>query len=158
MKILVSWSSGKDSAWMLHVIRRSGLGTPAALLTTVNEAADRVAMHAVRRDVLDAQAAAACLPLIVVPYFCLGIVFASRVPGNEVIGTRIGDAERASVFSVALSLVALGQAGVPLAAGFLADGLGVRRTLLVITLAGAGAAALCRWVPLRDESELSPSR
>lgn len=67
MKILVSWSSGKDSAWMLHVIRRDGLGTPAALLTTVNEAVDRVAMHAVRREVLEAQAAAASLPLIVVP-------------------------------------------------------------------------------------------
>ena len=48
MKILVSWSSGKDSAWMLHVIRSEGIGTPAALLTTINEAADRVAMHAVR--------------------------------------------------------------------------------------------------------------
>jgi uncharacterized protein (TIGR00290 family) len=67
MKILVSWSSGKDSAWMLHAIRREGPGTPAALLTTINEAADRVAMHAVRSDVLRAQADAAGLPLITVP-------------------------------------------------------------------------------------------
>jgi uncharacterized protein (TIGR00290 family) len=67
MKILVSWSSGKDSAWMLHVIRREGLGTPAALLTTINEAFDRVAMHAVRSELLRAQADAAGLPLITVP-------------------------------------------------------------------------------------------
>jgi len=67
MKILVSWSSGKDSAWMLHVIRSEGLGTPAALLTTVNEAYDRVAMHGVRADVLRAQAEAAGLPLITIP-------------------------------------------------------------------------------------------
>ena len=67
MKILVSWSSGKDSAWMLHVLRRDGVGSPAALLTTVNEAFDRVAMHGVRSDVLRAQAAAAGLPLIAVP-------------------------------------------------------------------------------------------
>jgi uncharacterized protein (TIGR00290 family) len=67
MKILVSWSSGKDSAWMLHVLRSEGLGEPAGLLTTVNESANRVAMHAVRAEVLRAQADAAGLPLIVVP-------------------------------------------------------------------------------------------
>ena len=68
MKILVSWSSGKDSAWMLHVLRAEKLGTPAALLTTINESADRVAMHAVRtRDPATAQAAAAGLPLVTVP-------------------------------------------------------------------------------------------
>ncbi len=67
MKMLVSWSSGKDSAWMLHVIRRDSLGEPAALLTTVNESAARVAMHAVRLELLEAQADAAGLPLITVP-------------------------------------------------------------------------------------------
>lgn len=67
MKILVSWSSGKDSAWMLHVIRSEGIGTPAALLTSMNDAADRVSMHAVRSEILRAQAAAAGLPLMVVP-------------------------------------------------------------------------------------------
>ena len=67
MKILVSWSSGKDSAWMLHVIRSEGLGEPGALLTTINESASRVAMHAVRTEVLDAQADAAGLPLMTVP-------------------------------------------------------------------------------------------
>lgn len=67
MKILISWSSGKDSAWMLHVLRSEGTGTPAALLTTMNEAVDRVAMHAVRSEVLRAQADAAGLPLVSVP-------------------------------------------------------------------------------------------
>ena len=67
MKILVSWSSGKDSAWMLHTLRKEGIGDPAALLTSINETADRVAMHAVRSDVLRAQASAAGLPLVTVP-------------------------------------------------------------------------------------------
>src|SRR5262245_56653979 len=67
MKILISWSSGKDSAWMLHVIRSEGLGEIGALLTTVNESANRVAMHAVRAGVLQAQADAAGLPLMTVP-------------------------------------------------------------------------------------------
>jgi uncharacterized protein (TIGR00290 family) len=67
MKILVSWSSGKDSAWMLHTLRKEGVGDTAALLTSINESADRVAMHAVRSDVLRAQAHAAGLPLITVP-------------------------------------------------------------------------------------------
>jgi uncharacterized protein (TIGR00290 family) len=67
MKILMSWSSGKDSAWALHLLNLQYPGAVKALLTTVNEAVDRVAMHAVRRDVLEAQARAAGLPLIVVP-------------------------------------------------------------------------------------------
>jgi uncharacterized protein (TIGR00290 family) len=66
-KILLSWSSGKDSAWVLHILRSETGTPPAGLLTTVNESADRVAMHAVRADVLRAQAAAAGLPLMTVP-------------------------------------------------------------------------------------------
>ena len=67
MKILVSWSSGKDSAWMLHRLRVTHPGAVAGLLTTTNSAFDRVAMHGVRRAVLEAQAQAAGLPLHVVP-------------------------------------------------------------------------------------------
>ncbi len=67
MKILVSWSTGKDSAWMLHVLRQRHPEAVAALLSTVNEAFNRVAMHGVRRTLLDAQAGAAGLPLHVVP-------------------------------------------------------------------------------------------
>jgi diphthamide synthase (EF-2-diphthine--ammonia ligase) len=66
-KCLVSWSSGKDSAWMLHVLRQRGEVEPAALLTTVNEAAGRAAMHGVRIGVLEAQAEAVGLPLWIVP-------------------------------------------------------------------------------------------
>jgi uncharacterized protein (TIGR00290 family) len=67
MKILVSWSTGKDSAWMLHILNQQYPGAAAGLLTTTNQAFDRVAMHAVRRELLEAQAAAAKLPLHVVP-------------------------------------------------------------------------------------------
>src|SRR5262249_11403613 len=80
-KILVSWSSGKDSAWMLHVIRSEGLGTPAALLTTVNESVGRVAMHAVRVELLQAQAHATELSLITVPipHPCPNDVYETRM-------------------------------------------------------------------------------
>ena len=67
MKILLSWSSGKDSAWALHVLRQTHPQALAGLLTTINESAQRVAMHAVRREVLEAQARAVGLPLRVVP-------------------------------------------------------------------------------------------
>lgn len=67
MKILVSWSTGKDSAWMLHTLNQQYPGAAAGLLTTTNQAFDRVAMHAVRRELLEAQARAAGLPLHVVP-------------------------------------------------------------------------------------------
>ena len=67
MKILISWSTGKDSAWMLHVLNREYPNAAAGLLTTTNQAFDRVAMHAVRLPLLEAQAAAARLPLHVVP-------------------------------------------------------------------------------------------
>ena len=81
MKILVSWSTGKDSAWTLHLLRRDAIGRPAALLTTVNEAFDRVAMHAVRADVLRAQADAAGLPLITIPlpWPCSNAVYEERL-------------------------------------------------------------------------------
>lgn len=65
--ILLSWSSGKDSAWALHVLRQGSQYEVVDLLTTINAAADRVAMHGVRRELLEAQAAAAGLPLRTVP-------------------------------------------------------------------------------------------
>jgi uncharacterized protein (TIGR00290 family) len=63
MKVLLSWSSGKDSAWALHLLRSDPSVHVAALLTTFNEVANRVAMHAVRRSLVEAQAEAAGLPL-----------------------------------------------------------------------------------------------
>jgi uncharacterized protein (TIGR00290 family) len=72
MKTLLSWSTGKDSAWSLHVLRRMPDIEVVGLFTTVNAAFDRVAMHAVRRKLLEAQAAAAGLPLhvIEIPWPC----------------------------------------------------------------------------------------
>ena len=67
MKTLVSWSSGKDSAWTVHVLRQRSDVEIGALLTTINESAQRVAMHAVRIDVLRAQADAIGAPLWLVP-------------------------------------------------------------------------------------------
>lgn len=66
-KALVSWSSGKDSAWVLHRLRQSGEYEIAGLLTTMNAAFDRVAMHGTRRALLEAQADAVGLPLRAVP-------------------------------------------------------------------------------------------
>jgi uncharacterized protein (TIGR00290 family) len=67
MKTLVSWSSGKDSAWMLHVLEQNPAVRIGGLLTTMNEQFDRVAMHAVRRQLLEEQSRAAGVPLLTVP-------------------------------------------------------------------------------------------
>jgi uncharacterized protein (TIGR00290 family) len=67
MKTLVSWSTGKDSAWMLHLLRQRPDIELAGLVTTINAAFDRVAMHGVRLSLLQAQADAAGLPLHVLP-------------------------------------------------------------------------------------------
>jgi uncharacterized protein (TIGR00290 family) len=66
-KTLLSWSSGKDSAWSLHLLRQSQEYEVVALLTTMNSAFDRVAMHSTRRRLLELQAEAASLPLWTVP-------------------------------------------------------------------------------------------
>ena len=66
-KAWLAWSSGKDSAWALHTVRQSAEFEVVALLTTVNQAYSRVAMHAVRESLLEMQADAAGLPLIKVP-------------------------------------------------------------------------------------------
>ena len=81
MKILLSWSSGKDSAWALHVLRRDGTGHVAGLLTSINEVAGRVSMHGVREEILHAQAAAAGLPVHVIrlPWPCTNEVYEARM-------------------------------------------------------------------------------
>lgn len=65
--VLLSWSSGKDSAWALHVMRQRGDVRVVGLLTTLNERFGRVAMHGVRAELVAAQAAAVGLPLWTVP-------------------------------------------------------------------------------------------
>ena len=71
-RVVVSWSSGKDSAWTLHRLRHRSDIEVVGLITTVNQAFDRVAMHSTRVAVLEAQAAAAGLPLrkISLPWPC----------------------------------------------------------------------------------------
>jgi uncharacterized protein (TIGR00290 family) len=70
-RALLAWSSGKDSAFTLHVLREQGVAV-TGLLTTINDAFDRVAMHAVRLELLRAQADAVGLPLVEVriPWPC----------------------------------------------------------------------------------------
>jgi uncharacterized protein (TIGR00290 family) len=91
LKILHSWSSGKDSAWALHILNTQHPGAVAALLTTVNETMDRVAMHGVRRDVLEAQARAAGLPLRIVPipHPCPNEIYESRM--REAVAAAVAD-------------------------------------------------------------------
>ena len=91
MQILHSWSSGKDSAWALHVLNQQHPGAVGALLTTVNETMDRVAMHGVRRDVLEAQARAAGLPLVVVkiPHPCPNENYEARM--REAVAAAVAD-------------------------------------------------------------------
>jgi uncharacterized protein (TIGR00290 family) len=83
MKVLVSWSSGKDSAWTVHVLRQRPDVEIGAILTTVNESAQRVAMHAVRTDLLRAQAAALGLPLreLPIPSPCPNALYEAAMAG-----------------------------------------------------------------------------
>ena len=71
-KTLLSWSSGKDSAWSLHVLGQRPDIEVVGLMTTMNQAYQRIAIHAVRHELLQRQAAAAGLPLrlIDLPYPC----------------------------------------------------------------------------------------
>jgi uncharacterized protein (TIGR00290 family) len=89
VKTLVSWSSGKDSAWMLHALRARPDVEIGALLTTINADAQRVAMHAVRVGLVQAQAEALDLPLWQVP-------IPSPCP-NEVYERAMADAVRRAV-------------------------------------------------------------
>jgi uncharacterized protein (TIGR00290 family) len=75
------WSSGKDSAWALHSLRRSDSFRVTRLLTTVNEEFDRVAMHAVRTTLLEEQATAAGLPVerIELPWPCSNAQYEAAV-------------------------------------------------------------------------------
>jgi uncharacterized protein (TIGR00290 family) len=71
-KTMLAWSSGKDSAWALHVLKQKPEFEVVGLFSTVNEAFNRVAMHAVRLELLMRQAQCTGLPLDVIhiPYPC----------------------------------------------------------------------------------------
>jgi uncharacterized protein (TIGR00290 family) len=80
-RVLLSWSSGKDSAWTLHVLHQNPEIELVGLLTTLNSEFQRVAMHGTRRSVLEAQAASARLPLWIVPlpWPCSNEVYEQRM-------------------------------------------------------------------------------
>jgi diphthamide synthase (EF-2-diphthine--ammonia ligase) len=67
VKTLLSWSSGKDTAWALHMLRQRPDVHVVGLVTTINQVFDRVAMHGVRRSLVEAQADSVNLPLHVLP-------------------------------------------------------------------------------------------
>ena len=96
-RILLSWSSGKDSAWSLHILRKQSEYQIVGLLTTFNQSADRVAMHAVRRELVEQQAAAASLPLSIVdlPWPC------SNEQYESLMATACAKAVRAGIDGIA---------------------------------------------------------
>lgn len=80
-KALISWSSGKDSAFALHEIRRAGEFDVVGALTTVTETFDRVSIHGVRQEILRAQLEAAGLPsrIVPIPYPCPNAIYEARM-------------------------------------------------------------------------------
>jgi uncharacterized protein (TIGR00290 family) len=80
-KALISWSSGKDSAFSLHEVRLAGEYEVVGALTTVTENFGRVSIHGVREEILRAQLAAAGLPAIIVPipYPCPNEIYEARM-------------------------------------------------------------------------------
>ena len=88
-RALISWSSGKDSAFSLHEVRRAGEFEVVGALTTVTETFDRVSIHGVRQQVLRAQCEAAGLPqrIVPIPFPC----------PNEIYEARMGEAVAAAV-------------------------------------------------------------
>jgi uncharacterized protein (TIGR00290 family) len=79
--VLLSWSSGKDSAWTLHLLRQRPDIQVAALVTTFNSEANRVAMHAVRRALVKAQAERIGIPLwaVELPWPCSNLEYEERM-------------------------------------------------------------------------------
>jgi uncharacterized protein (TIGR00290 family) len=90
-RMLLSWSSGKDSAWALHELRRKQDVEVVGLVTTFNEAFDRVAMHGVRRELVEAQANRAGIPLwpVDLPWPCSNEEYERRM---RALIERAGDA------------------------------------------------------------------
>lgn len=80
-RVLLSWSSGKDSAWTLEVLRRQRDVEVVGLLTTFSETSDRVTAHGVRRALVEAQAAAIGLPLwpVALPSPCPNAEYEKRM-------------------------------------------------------------------------------
>ena len=88
-KALISWSSGKDSAFALHEVRQAGELDVVGAVTTVTETFGRVSIHGVRQEILLAQLAAVGLPprIVPIPYPC----------PNEIYEARMGEAVSSAV-------------------------------------------------------------
>jgi uncharacterized protein (TIGR00290 family) len=91
-KALISWSSGKDSAFALHEVRRSGEFDVVGALTTVTETFDRVSIHGVRQQILQAQLGAAGLPprIVPIPYPCPNGIYEARMGEAVALAVREG--------------------------------------------------------------------
>jgi len=90
-KALISWSSGKDSAFSLAEVRRIGEFDVVGTLTTVTEAFERVSIHGVRQEILRAQCAAAGLPqhIVPIPYPCPNEIYEARMA--EAVARAVAD-------------------------------------------------------------------
>jgi uncharacterized protein (TIGR00290 family) len=88
-KALISWSSGKDSAFSLYEVRRAGEFDVVGALTTVTETFERVSIHGVRQQVLRAQCEAAGLPqrIVPIPYPCPNEIYEARM--GEAVATAV---------------------------------------------------------------------
>lgn len=97
-KALISWSSGKDSAFALHEIRRSGEFDAVGALTTVTETFARVSIHGVRQEILRAQCEAAGLPqtIVPIPYPCPNEVYEARM--GEAVAKAVADGVTHMIF------------------------------------------------------------
>ena len=91
-RALISWSSGKDSAFALHEIRRAGEFEVVGALTTVTETFGRVSIHGVRQEILQAQLAAAGLParVVPIPYPCPNEIYEARMAEEVAQAVRDG--------------------------------------------------------------------
>jgi uncharacterized protein (TIGR00290 family) len=80
-KALISWSSGKDSAFALHEVRHSGEFDVVGALTSVTETFGRVSIHGVRQEILQAQCEAVGLPsrIVPIPYPCPNEMYEARM-------------------------------------------------------------------------------
>ena len=96
-RVLLSWSSGKDSAWALHLLRQQEEYDVVGLFTTLNQAFDRIAMHGVRRVLLEAQAQALGLPLqmIPIPWPC------SNAEYERIMASFCSEARRSGIDAIA---------------------------------------------------------
>ena len=90
-KALISWSSGKDSAFALHEVRCADEFEVVGALTTVTETFGRVSIHGVRQEILQAQCEAAGLPqrVVPIPYPCPNEIYEARM--GEAVAQAVAD-------------------------------------------------------------------